>query len=128
MIYKDIEEKIERLRNELYTEIEKSGIESLQTLKVSEKLDELIRRYYILEKNEKIKNNIFFMEYKIAYNQIKEATKKNKKFPTTKEWNKIAKENTYLNNKSIEYISGLNWKEIKAVILKDLNENKNCNY
>ncbi len=50
MIYKNIEKQIEKLRNKLHLEIEKSGIDAIKTLEVSEKLDELIKEYYINEK------------------------------------------------------------------------------
>lgn len=104
MIYKDIEKQMENLRNKLHLEIEKSGIDGIKTIEVSEQLDNLIREYYI-KKSIKVTNNIMYIEYKVAYNQIKQITKTNGKFPTVNEWNKIAKRDTYLNNKSIEYIS-----------------------
>ena len=103
MIYKDIAKQIDQLRNELHFEIEQSGIDARKTLEVSEKLDELIKEYYI-KKSLNIENNIMYIEYKIAYNKIKRISKKLGYFPTVNEWNKIAKEDTYLNNKSIEYI------------------------
>lgn len=105
MIYKDIEEQIEKLRKKLHTEIEKSGIDSVKTLKVSEELDKLIKKYYIKKNINNIEDNVMYIEYKIAYDQIKKITEEAEKFPTIKEWNEIAKKDTYLNNKSIEYIS-----------------------
>ncbi|MBO5349421.1 MAG: aspartyl-phosphate phosphatase Spo0E family protein [Clostridia bacterium] len=108
MIYKDIEKQLEELRKKLHSEIEKSGIDATKTLKISEQLDELIKKYYTkiyyTKKNTSIQNNVMYMEYTIAYNQIKEITKKTGKFPSIKDWNIIAKKDTYLNNKSIEYI------------------------
>ena len=104
MIYKDISKKIKKLRKKLYFEIEKSGIESEKTIKVSQELDDLITEYYA-EKNINIKNNIMYNEYKLAYDQIKKIVKNSRRFPSIKEWNKTAKKQMYLNNKSIEYIS-----------------------
>lgn len=105
MIYKDIEKQMEKLRKKLHTEIEKSGIDTEQTLKISEELDNLIKKYYLQKLNNKKKYNLMYLEYKIAYNQIKQITKKTGNFPNIMEWNKIAKKEIYLNNKSIEYIS-----------------------
>ncbi len=104
MIYRDIEKQMEKLRISLHAEIEKSGIDAVKTLKISEELDELIKTYYKKEISN-IQNNVMYMEYKIAYNQIKKMVKEKGKFPTIKEWNEIAKKDIYLNNKSIEYIS-----------------------
>lgn len=104
MIYKDIAEEIERLRCKLHFEIERSGIESEKTIEVSEELDNLISDYYI-KKKINFKDSCMYSEYKIAYDQIKQIVIKTKQFPTVKEWNELAKENTYLNNKSIEYMS-----------------------
>ena len=134
MIYKDIEKQMEKLRKKLHTEIEKSGIDTEQTLKISEELDKLIKKYYInkynnIEENieeenveDDIEDNIIYREYKIAYKQIKQLAKKMGYFPTVKEWNEVAKKDIYLNNKSIEYISGLSWNKLKTKILSDLEQ------
>ena len=121
MIYRDIEKQMEKLRKSLHTEIEKSGIDAVKTLKISEELDELIKTYYKKEISN-IQNNVMYMEYKIAYNQIKQLVKEKGKFPTIKEWNEIAKKDIYLNNKSIEYISRVNWSKLKSKILSELNK------
>lgn len=105
MIYRDIEKQMENLRKQLHKTIEKSGIDAEKTLKISEELDELIKKYYIKKNNNNIKDNVMYIEYKIAYNQIKQLTKKLGYFPTVKEWNEVARKDIYLNNKSIEYIS-----------------------
>ena len=47
MIYRDIEKQMEKLRKSLHTEIEKSGIDAVKTLKISEELDELYKKRFL---------------------------------------------------------------------------------
>ena len=117
MIYKDISEQIEELRCKLHKELEKSGFDTKKALKISEELDELIENFYI-EKNMKKTNdnNSLYKEYMIAYNRLKELLKKNGIFPTEKEWNNIAKYEKYLNSRSIKYVSGISWGNLKKKI------------
>ena len=118
MIYKDISEQIEELRCKLNKELEKSGFDTKKALKISEELDELIEKFYV-EKNMKKtdnKNNSLYKEYMIAYNKLKELLKNNGIFPTEKEWNNIAKNEKYLNSRSIKYVSGISWRNLKKKI------------
>ncbi len=119
MIYKDILKQIESLREKLYLQIEKYGIESNQALKVSEDLDLLIEEFY-KKKNIVSKYSIFKSEYELAYEKLKYITIKMGVFPSIKNWNAIAKEEIYLCNKSIEYISGLNWDDLKSKIRSEI--------
>ena len=61
-------------------------------------------------------NNSLYKEYMIAYNRLKELLKKNGIFPTEKEWNNIAKYEKYLNSRSIKYVSGISWGNLKKKI------------
>lgn len=118
MIYKDISEQIEELRCKLHKELEKSGFDTKKALKISEELDELIEKFYV-EKNMKKtndKNNSLYKEYIIAYNRLKELFKEDGIFPTEKEWNNIAKNEKYLNSRSIKYVSGISWVNLKKKI------------
>ena len=118
MIYKDISEQIEELRCKLHKELEKSGFDTKKALKISEELDELIENFYV-EKNMKKtndKNNSLYKEYIIAYNRLKELFKEDGTFPTEKEWNNIAKNEKYLNSRSIKYVSGISWVNLKKKI------------
>ena len=118
MIYKDISEQIEELRCKLHKELEKSGFDTKKALKISEELDELIEKFYV-EKNMKKtdnKNNSLYKEYMIAYNRLKELFKEDGTFPTEKEWNNIAKNEKYLNSRSIKYVSGISWVNLKKKI------------
>ena len=46
MIYKDIAKKIEKLRKKLHKSIEKNGVDSRKTIRISQKLDEIINVYF----------------------------------------------------------------------------------
>lgn len=128
MIYKDISEQIEELRCKLHKELEKSGFDTKKALKISEELDELIEKFYV-EKNMKKtddKNNSLYKEYMIAYNKLKELLKNNGIFPTEKEWNNIAKNEKYLNSRSIKYVSKSSWGNLKKKINCEVkSDNKN---
>ena len=102
----------------MHKELEKSGFDTKKALKISEELDELIEKFYV-EKNMKKtdnKNNSLYKEYMIAYNKLKELLKNNGIFPTEKEWNNIAKNEKYLNSRSIKYVSGMGWRNLKKKI------------
>ncbi len=122
MIYKEISEQIEELRCKLHKELEKSGFDTKKALKISEELDKLIEKFYI-EKNMKKPNdngNILYKEYLIAYNKLKNLVKKLDWFPTEKEWNDIAKNEKYLNSRSMKYISKKSWGSLKKKILVEI--------
>ena len=53
MIYLDIAEKIEKMRKKLEKSIEKNGINSEKTLKISKELDEVISEYFNNAKKKK---------------------------------------------------------------------------
>lgn len=122
MNYKKVNEEIEELRCKLYKELEKNGFNSENVIKISKKLDNLIQNYYI-EKNikELNGNEEFHKEYILAINKLKRITKKNGKFPTQKEWNKIASKK-YLNSKTIMLINGMTWSKVKNKIEKSIKE------
>lgn len=113
--------KIERLRKKLHNYIEKFGLNSEQTQKVSRELDQLINEYN--------KQQRTFAEgsktgeaYKLSIKKLKRLTIENGEFPTIEEWNKIAKVNDLLNSESIKYISNLNWNELREKILYEINK------
>lgn len=122
MNYKKINEQIEKLRRKLYEELEKNGFNSERVIKISKRLDKLIQNYYI-EKNikELNGNDEFYKEYNLAIDKLKKITIKNGKFPTQKEWNKVAS-NKYLDSKTIMLINGMTWAKVKNKIEKSINE------
>ena len=65
-------------------------------------------------------NNSLYKEYMIAYNKLKELLKNNDTFPTEKEWNNIAKNEKYLNSRSIKYVSGISWENLKKKIKQEI--------
>ena len=88
--------RFERLREKLNNSIEKYGIESEKTRKLSDKFNKLLNKKYI----ESIKT-------------LEKITSDFSKFPTINEWNKYAKEKDLLCSESIKYITGINWHELR---------------
>lgn len=117
--------KIKGLKTKLNKSIEKNGLNSNKTITISEEIDKLVKEYYDSIKElrypKKSKMKDF---YKKAYEALLEFTEKNNKFPSTSEWNKYAKNNNYLSNVSIEYMSKSNWKYLKVRVLRELNMKK----
>ena len=113
--------KIERLRKKLHNYIEKFGLNSEQTQKVSKELDQLINEY---NKQQRVfaEGNKTGEAYKLSTKEIKKLTIENGEFPTIEEWNKIAKDHVLLNSESIKYISNLNWNELREKILYEINK------
>ena len=62
----------------------------------------------------------FIKEYKESYAALKSICIEKSRFLTTKEWNSIAKKNTYLSCQAMEYVLGLTWNEIREKILKEI--------
>lgn len=121
MIYKDIAGKIKELRIKLHKTIIQTGLNSKETKEASENLDKVINEFY---KNKKgyYKDNIMYKEYLVAYNKLVQLTIEFGEFPTTAAWNKYAKENVFLGNVSLEYISGLNWNKLRQKVLAEINK------
>ena len=85
-------------------------------------MDILIKEYYdSIKEVEYPKFSDMYLYYKKSYKELKDVTQQLEKFPTVQEWNKFAKENNYLSNVSIEYISRLNWKYLKIKVERELN-------
>lgn len=61
-------------------------------------------------------------EYLVAYTKLVQLTNQFGEFPTTKAWNKYAEENMYLSNKSIEYISGLDWNNLRKKVFAEISK------
>ena len=87
--------KIDELKQKLHDSIKKYGIDSEETYKVSRELDKKIVNYY--ENSTMLnlykKSKIGFEEYRKQFGR-----------PSTKEWNKYAKENDFLCSESMKYI------------------------
>lgn len=113
--------KIERLRKKLHNYIERFGLNSEQTQKVSKELDQLINEY---DKRRRVfpENSEMIRWYNISIEEIKNYTIEKGEFPTIDIWNQIAKEKNLLNSESIKYISCLNWNELREKILYEINK------
>lgn len=118
----DIFRKIGSLRKKLHKSIEKTGLNSEETREISDKIDELINEYERSIKTvEYPQNSEMMCYYKMSYAELKKITKDFNKFPSVAEWNYYAKENNLLSNVSLEYISSLNWNNLRVKILRELN-------
>lgn len=101
---------IKKLKNKMYQYINKYGLNSEKTLKVSQNLDKELNKYY--------ENS----NMKYFYNQSKNGLLKyfncHANFPDINEWNTYAKENNFLSAESIQYISGKNFEWWCSYIIK----------
>jgi len=114
--------KIRSLRKKLDKSIQKSGLNSNETRKISNEMDILINEYYSsIEQKEYSEESNMIDYYKQSYKALKKITDEMKKFPSVQEWNKYAKENNYLSNVSLEYISKLRWNYLRVKVLRELN-------
>ncbi len=122
---KDEMKKIRNLRNKLHKSIQKNGLNSETTRKISDEMDTLINEYYNnVEKTEYPKDSEMIEYYNKSYNALKDITKELKKFPTVKEWSQYAKENNYLCHLSLEYISKLDWNYLQIKVEREINFKK----
>lgn len=119
MIYLDIAKEIERKRRKLHNSIEKNGIDSEETKKISLEIDNLLNKYYKIEKKYN-EDNIISILYKKSIKEIKKLTIDLGSFPTTKIWNEYAFKNDCLSSISLEYITGLNWHKLERKIKLDI--------
>lgn len=120
----NIKRKIEKLRIKLDENIDKHGLHSKEAFNISSQIDELINEWNNQQQVFDKENNMG-IAYKKSLTKIKQLTIEYGEFITTLEWNKYAKENILLNNKSIEYISHLNWNQLRAKIEYEINNKNN---
>ena len=105
-------DRFERLRKKLNDSIEKYGLNSEKTNRISLRFDKLINSYYKKEVQYS-HQSIMYKKYVESINSIEKITQDFAKFPSIPEWNKFAKEKDLLNSESIKYISGLNWHDLR---------------
>lgn len=124
---KKLDAKIEKVRYKLHQSIEENGLNSEKTKKINNEINELINLYYATKDDNYIKSqkdyprdSEIWQRYQTSYIELRNRTIDLNKFPTTQEWNTFSKQKNYLNFQSIEYISGLNWNEIREKILKEI--------
>lgn len=114
--------KIRKLRKKLDKSVEKNGTEAEETKRISQEMDNLINEYY---ENRKIRDypewSEFVDYYKESYEALKKVTREFNEFPSARAWDKYAKENYYLSNTSIQYISNLDWHKLRDKIKAEIN-------
>lgn len=121
---KKIYNEIKRLQSKLNRNIEKNGLQNSETINISNSMDQLINYYYFLAKRRQYPlNSNMMLFYEAAYEELKQMTIKNNKFPEVKEWNKYAKQNDLLSSESLKYISMFDWNYLKIKISRELNKN-----
>lgn len=119
MIYLDVEKEIERKRRRLHESIEKNGINSEETKKISIEIDNLLNEYYnkVKQYNE---GNTMIVFYEKSLKELRNLTLDLGTFPVVRLWNEYALKNNCLNSASLEYISGLNWHKLEKKIRLEL--------
>lgn len=115
--------KIENLRIKLHKAIEKYGLNSEQTQKISKELDELIN-YFNKQQRLFPDNSKTSKEYNLSIEKLKQLTIDFNEFPTVESWNYYARSNKLLSSETLKYISGLNWHELREKILFEIYQKK----
>lgn len=82
MIYLDVARKIEKLRGKLHKSINKNGLNSEETQKISREVDKLVNKYYKKEQQYQENKGALSEEYKEAYEELKKLTKQFGEFPS----------------------------------------------
>ena len=119
---KDNLKRIKGIRKRLDKSVVKYGLHSPETRKISDEIDVKINEYYKSIEEVKYPQNSKMNKYKEkSYQKIKELVTRNRKFPTVKQWNKIAKEKGYLSHLSLEYMMKTNWNDLRVKTLRELN-------
>lgn len=113
-------ERLERVRKKLNKVIEEGGTMKLETQLLSRRADRLISEQMRDEKQYPYNSEMKECYYE-SYRHLSNLTREFAEFPTTKEWNKYAKEKTLLSHLSMEYISGKSWNKLRDHILLELN-------
>lgn len=114
--------KIKTLQRRLDTNIKKHGLSHEKTIELSKEIDEYISYYYKMAKERDYpKGSEMFLYYRISYDELKEFTKENGKFPSAEEWNKYAMENNLLSSESIKYVSMLDWTYLRVKVNREIN-------
>ncbi len=107
-----------KLREKLNNIIEKHGLHSERTRKISKRYNELVNDYYQKERQYH-KDALIYIKYLESIKNLRKITKVFFRFPSIKEWNYYAKENNLLNSESLKYISGSNWHNLRNRILSE---------
>lgn len=113
-------DRFKHLREKLNDSIEKYGLNSDKTNKISLRFDKLINSYYKKEVQYSHESTIY-KKYIESINALEKITQDFAEFPSIPEWNKYAEEKGLLSSESIKYISGLNWHDLRNRTLSKKN-------
>lgn len=118
----DLLKQIRSCRKKLESSIKRTGLNSQETRKISDKMDKLINEYYkSIESIEFPSISNMGVFYERSYNALKKVTEDFGAFPSVPEWNNYAKYNNCLSSASMEYISKLNWNYLKIKVEREIN-------
>lgn len=112
-------DKFEKLQKQLHNSIEKYGLNSEKTRKISDRYNRLVNSYYEKEKQYH-EGELMQIKYQESMIHIKKITKDFVKFPSVDEWNQYAKKSDLLSSESIKYISGNNWHNLRNRIMSEI--------
>ena len=112
-------DKLKKIQNQLHKNIEKYGLNSEKTRKISERYNKMVNCYYQKERQYN-EWNIMKIKYKISMEKLKKLTTDFGNFPSVEEWNYYAKKQDLLSSESIKYISGNNWHDLRNRIMSEI--------
>lgn len=115
----DRNNRIERLREKLHERLNKFSRTSPEVYEISKKLDKLINQHYNNEVEFPPDSDMKVWYYH-SYKYLINITKDTGEFPTVKVWDKYAVKNNLLGHISMEYISGMNWNNLRDYILLEI--------
>lgn len=76
-----------------------------------EKLNLILEKYYSRRRN--------FLNYSETLKKLGRLVIEDR-FPNSKKWNLIAKKEGFYSSNSIQYLEGLNWKQVKEKMVKEI--------
>lgn len=112
-------DNFEKLREKLHESIKKKGINAKETMKISEKFDELVNSYYLHQKQYN-EDNIMYKAFDRSIRELRKITREFGEFPSVNGWNQYAKDKGLLSSESLKYISGTNWNILRNRILSEI--------
>lgn len=120
---RNIYNEIKILQSKLNDSVKRYGLHDHRTVELSEKIDTYMNYYFkcIVDTIKYPDGSAMYFYYQVSYDKLKEYTIENKHFPTSEEWNAIAKQENYLCSESIKYISKLDWKYLKIKVNREIN-------
>lgn len=122
---RNINKKIEIIREELHKSIENNGLNSAKVRELSDRIDKLIATYYKDNRSKDMgrfykEGDVMGTDYNRSYQYLKSLTIDLNEFPSVELWDKFAKKNNCLSSSSMQYISGFNWHKLRERVKSDV--------